>query len=165
MFNQSARAVERVLDIVLLGALVAMVASICWQVFGRYVLDHAPGWSSEISRFLIAWITMLGSARVIRADGHIAVTFVLDSLPRKVRLVVAFLRDTLILVMSGSLVYYGALFAELGGRRSSAATEISMAWPYLAIPVGGGLIALLLILRRAADWTGEPPEAPEEEAL
>lgn len=155
MFRMTARLIERIIDMMLLMALAVMVVSICWQVFGRYVLNHAPGWTEETARFLMAWITMLGSAMVIRRDGHVAVTFVAESLPPAARAVVGWLRDALIVIMSGALVWYGWQFAVIGARRESAALEISMFWPHLAIPVGGALIALLLALRRAGLVAGE----------
>jgi TRAP-type transport system small permease protein len=155
MFRSIARAIERVLDVALLAMITVMAVSICWQVFGRYVLNDAPSWTEETARFLMAWITMLGSAIVMRRDGHVSVGFIADSLPPGPRAAIAWIRDTLILVMAGSLVFYGYQFAVLGGRRESAALEIPMFWPYLAIPVGGALIALLLALRRAGQLAGE----------
>lgn len=149
-FSRIADTVERVLDLLLLGAIIVMVVAICWQVFGRYVLNHAPGWTEEVARFLMAWITLLGSAAVLRRRGHIAVTVVVDLLPAPLRHAVGLFRDLLILVMAGALGWYGYSFAQIGGRRDSAALEIPMFYPYLAIPVGGLLIALLLLLSRAA---------------
>lgn len=159
-FSRVADTVERLLDALLLLAIAVMVVSICWQVFGRFVLNHSPGWTEEVARFLMAWITLLGSAAVLRRRGHIAVTFVIDLLPRPVALAVGLLRDLLILVMAGALGWYGYAFAVIGGRRDSAALEIPMFYPYLAIPVGAALIALLLLLSRAGREERAPGAAP-----
>lgn len=148
-FSRLADSIERLLDALLLVAVAVMVVAICWQVFGRYVLNHAPGWTEEVARFLMAWITLLGSAVVLRRRGHIAVTFVVELLPGPLQLAVGLLRDALILVMAGALGWYGYAFAVIGGRRDSAALEIPMFYPYLAIPVGALLVAVLLLLARA----------------
>lgn len=161
MFSRLANAVERVLDVVLVAAMGVMVVAICYQVFGRYVLNHAPGWTEEVARFLMVWITMLASAAVLRGNGHIAVTVLADALPSPFREIVAWLRDAVILVMAGALAWYGYAFAEIGGRRDSAALEISMYWPYLAIPLGGALMALLLTLKRAGEVSGERETTPK----
>ena len=155
MCTKVATAIERSLDALLLVALAVMVASIAYQVFGRYVLNHAPGWTEEVARFLMAWITMLGSAAVIRAEGHIAVTVLADALPPRLREPVRWLRDAIIITMAGALVWYGYGFALIGGRRASPALEISMYWPFLAIPIGATLIAFLLVLRRLGQLRGE----------
>ena len=155
MFTKIAGAIERILDAVLLAALAVMVASIAYQVFGRYVLNHSPSWTEEVARFLMAWITMLGSAAVIRTEGHIAVTVVAESLPPRLREVVRWLRDVIIITTAGALAWYGYGFAMIGARRASPALEISMYWPFLAIPIGAAMIALLLVLHRLGQLRGE----------
>lgn len=150
-----ARRIERALDLFLLGALGLMVVSICIQVAGRYIFGHTPSWTEEVARFLVAWVTMIGSALIIRREGHIAVTVAFDALPEGLRLAVGWVRDSLILMMAAALAYYGYAFATLGGRRDSPALEIPMYYPYLAIPVGAALIAVLLVLSRAGRLAGE----------
>ncbi|MEX0760040.1 MAG: TRAP transporter small permease [Tistlia sp.] len=160
IFSRVADAIERLLDAILLLAISVMVVAICWQVFGRYVLNHSPVWTEEVARFLMAWIALLGSAAVLRRRGHIAVTFVVDLLPRPVALAVGLIRDLLILVMACALGWYGYGFAVIGGRRDSAALEIPMFYPYLAIPVGATFIAVLLVLARAGREELKPGAAP-----
>jgi len=155
VFTGLARAIERFLDIVLIVALMIMVASIFYQVFGRYVLNHTPAWTEETARFLMAWITMLGSAAIVRHGGHIAVTVLIDALPGRLREGLLWLRDTIILTMAGALAWYGHGFAMIGDRRLSPALEISMYWPFLALPAGGALIALQLLLHRMGGLRGE----------
>ena len=140
-----ARAIERGLD-TLLG--VVMVGSLVWQVIGRYVFHKAPGWSEELARFLMLWLTMLGSAAALRGGGHLSVTVLLDSLgPRAVAVVLA-LRDAVMVAASGLLVWQGFLFARLNGAQESAAMEIPMTVPYAALPVGAALIVLMVLLSR-----------------
>ncbi len=155
MFARTAKAVERALQVILVAILVVMVLSICLQVSGRYLFGFAPAWTEEVARFSIAWITMLGSALVVRRDGHIAVTIVTAWLPRRLAAAVALLRDGLIVMMAGALAFYGYSYAILGGRRASPALEVPMYYPFLAIPLGAVLIGLLLLLKRAASARGD----------
>lgn len=154
-FFAIARAIERVLDAFLLIALAVMLGSIFIQVAGRYLFNAPPSWTEEVARFLIVWVTMIGSAAMLRRRGHIAVSVAVDALPWRLALAVGWLRDALILIMAGALANYGYAFAVLGGRRESAALEIPMFYPFLAVPVGGVLIALLLLLDRAGRLAGE----------
>ncbi len=153
--KQLARRIEAVLDAILIAALLAMVVSISIQVFGRYVLRSSPGWTAETARFLMIWITMLASAAVIRRNGHISVTVIVEMLPRRIALAIYWVRDTLILILSGSLAWYGFGFAMVGARRDSPALEIPMSYPQLAIPVGGALIGVLLLLHRLSGASGD----------
>ena len=150
---------NRVLEVTLVIALSVMVLSICAQVVGRYVFNDAPGWSEEVATFLMAWITMLASAALLGRNGHIAVTILIERLPTPVARGLYWLRDSLIIAMSGFLVYYGVQLAVIGDRRQSPALEISMAYPYMAIPLGAGLIAFLTLLYRIdANTTAEGDE-------
>jgi hypothetical protein len=36
------------------------LATLFYQVFGRYVIGRAPAWTEEVARMLVLWMTMLG---------------------------------------------------------------------------------------------------------
>jgi TRAP-type transport system small permease protein len=148
-----ARGIERVLDVWLGAAIAVMVGSMIWQVLGRYVFGHAPGWSEELSRFMMLWVAMLGSAAALRAGGHLSVTVLVDMLPPRGVTVVLALRDAVLVGAAGLLVWQGFLFARLNGAQESAALEIPMTIPYAALPAGAALILVMVVLSRL---TGAP---------
>lgn len=153
---------ERLLDGLMAVALVVMLGSMLYQVFGRYVLDHAPSWSEELSRYLMVWLTMLGSSAVLRSGGHISVTTLTDSLSPGALAVVLGLRDAALVATSGILAWWGVLFAEMNGVQESAAMEIPMSIPYAALPVGALLIVVVVLLARLA---GRPIPASAGESF
>lgn len=142
--------VERSLDKILIALFLIMVASIVWQVFARYVLGAPTIWSEELARFLLVWVTMLGSAYVLEHGGHISVTVLVDLLPLPLQRLIEFIRDSIVVCMSGALAYYGYGFAVSGARRVSTGLNVQMSWAYAAIPIGSLLIALFILGRRAA---------------
>jgi len=146
--GNAADAIESALNALLAIMLVVLVGSLVYQVFGRYVLNHAPSWTEELSRFLMVYITMLGSSSLIRRQGHVAVNVLVDALPEPFRQMLLWLRDAIMLSAAGFLMWYGYSFALIGARRASPALEISMYWPILSIPISGALIALFLVLGR-----------------
>lgn len=158
---RTAALLEKVLDVVTGAAVATMAAVIAYQVFGRYVLDHTPSWSEELARYLMVWLTMLGSAAVLRGGGHIAVTTLIDILPAPLRRVAIALRDALLVCACGILGWWGLGFARLNATQESPAMEIPMSIPYAALPVGASLIVLLVLLTRlagsAAAVHGEEP--------
>ena len=160
--SRLAARLERLLDVLMAVALVLMLCSMLYQVFGRYVLDHAPSWSEELSRYLMVWMTMLGSAAVLRSGGHITVTTLTDSLRPTALAVVLALRDAALVATTGVLAWWGVLFAELNGVQESAAMEIPMSIPYAALPGGALLILLLVVLSRLA---GRPIQASAGESF
>jgi TRAP-type C4-dicarboxylate transport system permease small subunit len=141
-------AIERLLDGLLATGILVMAVSMAWQVIGRYAFGRAPGWSEELCRFLMLWVTMLGSAAVVRRGGHLTVTALLDVLPPAACSLLLALRDALMVATCGLLAWQGWLFAELNGDQDSAAMEIAMTWPYAAIPVGAALILVMVVAAR-----------------
>jgi TRAP-type C4-dicarboxylate transport system permease small subunit len=148
VFSRTAGGLERLLDGVLAVALAVMLFSTLYQVFGRYVLNHAPGWSEELARYLMVWMTMLGSAGVLRSGGHIAVTTLTDRLGRRALAWVLAVRDAALVATSGVLAWWGIQFSEMNGVQESAAMEIPMSIPYAALPAGAVLIVLIVVLAR-----------------
>ena len=48
--------IEKVLDTLLGLMLLAVAATLFYQVFGRYVVGRAPAWTEEVARMLVAWM-------------------------------------------------------------------------------------------------------------
>ena len=55
-------------------ALVVLVATFGWLVFGRYVLNQTPTWVEQLALLLICYITFLGAAIGIHEQSHLGVT-------------------------------------------------------------------------------------------
>jgi TRAP-type C4-dicarboxylate transport system permease small subunit len=146
--------IERVLDAVLGLMLLAVAATLFYQVFGRYVLGRAPAWTEEVARMLVAWMAMIGAAACLRSGGHIAVGALVDAVPPRVRAVLLALRDAAMMATAGVLGWAGFRFAEMNGVQESPALEIPMTVPYASMCVGAVLMAIVLALARLG---GETP--------
>lgn len=142
--------VESVLDKLLIAFFLTTVFAIVWQVIARYFLGSPTIWSEELARFLVVWVTMLGSAYVLEHGGHVAVTVFVDMLPDPWQRFFAWLRDLIVIAMAGGLAYYGYGFAVSGARRTATGLGLQMSYAYAAIPVGAALIAFFLLARRIA---------------
>lgn len=146
-----ARGIERTIDVLLGSGIAVMVCSMIWQVIGRYVFNKAPGWSEELARYLMLWLTMLGAAAALRGGGHLAVTSLVDALGPRARAVVLAFRDAVMVAACGLLAWQGLLFAQLNSAQESAAMEIPMTVPYAALPAGAALILVMVVLSRLLD--------------
>lgn len=148
-----ARRIETWLDRLLAVLLLLVVCSLIWQVFGRYVLGRAPGWTEEVARMTVAWIAMLGTAACLRSGEHIAVRVLVMAMPERVRTWLLAIRDLLVLSTSAVLGWAGARFAWMNFEQDSPALEIPMAIPYSAMAIGAVLLALMLALVRLGGET------------
>jgi TRAP-type C4-dicarboxylate transport system permease small subunit len=154
--DRLATGIERVLDGLLGLMLLVMTVAVVWQVFGRYALDRAPGWSEELARFLVVWVTMLGAAAVLRSGGHVTITALLDALPPGLARGVVLVRDLLLLACALVLIWTGYRFAEINGFQASPAFEVPMSYVYGSLWIGAALVILMLGLSRLGrrgDWT------------
>lgn len=127
-------------------ALIVLLAAMALIVFAnvvlRYTTSESIEWAEEVARYLMVWLTFLGAGPVLRYGGHIAVDNLQDGLPtawaRALRVLIA----TLLFGFFAFMVWGGALYLERAQFQMTPTTQISMAWVYAAMPVGG----LLLIL-------------------
>jgi TRAP-type C4-dicarboxylate transport system permease small subunit len=118
------------------------------------VLGRAPGWSEEVARMAIVWLTMIGAGACLRSGTHISVSFLVNALPPRLRQLALWLRDAAILAAVGVLGWSGARYAALNATQDSPALEIPMSIAYSSLSVGAALVALQLALSRIAR---EPP--------
>ncbi|MHA7776249.1 TRAP transporter small permease [Roseibium sp. M-1] len=85
-------------------ALVVLVATFGWLVFGRYVLNQTPTWVEQLALLLICYITFLGAAVGIQEQSHLGVTFLRDALPAKAREWLLLLTDLCLATFGGVML-------------------------------------------------------------
>ena len=116
------------------------------QVFFRYVIKGSLPWSEESARYLMIWLGFLGASRAFRQDRHIGMNVLVQSLPRTPKRIITFVMR---LSAAGLLVFLAYLgFSILPGvaPERTPALNISLAWIYLAIPVGMILSAVQVLI-------------------
>ncbi|MFT3816890.1 MAG: TRAP transporter small permease [Rubrivivax sp.] len=124
----------------LIALLAAMSVIIFTNVALRYLTSESIDWAEEVARHLMIWLTFTGAGPVLRYGGHIAIDNLQDSLPRAGAVA---LRALIALLMAGFavfMIWYGVLYMQRAQFQTTAATQISFAWVYAAMPVGGLLL-------------------------
>ena len=123
-----------------------MTISTLGQVFCRTTGLFTFETSEEISRFSMCWMAMLGSAVALRQGRHLGVRVIVDRLPDG--FYDKYLAPLIHLVMLAFFIMVtvkGYSFAVRGMAQTSPAMDLPMFYPYLAIPVGGALMALNVV--------------------
>jgi TRAP-type C4-dicarboxylate transport system permease small subunit len=54
-----------------------LIATVFYQVLGRYLFNAPPSWSEELARFLQVWIALLASALCVQQGMHLGVDYLL----------------------------------------------------------------------------------------
>lgn len=126
--------------------LALMSVIIFTNVIVRYFTDQSIPWAEEVARHMMIWLTFLGAGPVLRYGGHLAVENLQDALPRPVAQALRALIALLLLGFFAFLVYWGLLYMERTQFQSTAATQIPFSYIYAAMPVGGVILILNLLL-------------------
>jgi len=114
-----------------------MVVIISAQVWYRFILNDPLSWSEEAGRYLFVWISFMGAAAGVRYQVHLGLDLIEKFLsPRACRFLVVLVN--LIIQVFLLIIIYGG-FKILGVIRfqESPSMNISMQYPYMAVPVGG----------------------------
>ncbi len=171
MMARAWAAVDRLLASAIAAIMAVMVVNVVWQVFTRFVLATPSSYTEELARYLLIWLTLLGSAYASGQRLHLAVDVVSARLPAAARRRVdhtvhaTMIVFALIVMVGGGahLTYLGFTLAQV-----SAALQVSLGFVYLAVPVSGLAIAFYSLAAwhetsaapRAADPAPPPASEP-----
>ncbi|MEX5728790.1 TRAP-type C4-dicarboxylate transport system permease small subunit [Rhodovulum iodosum] len=130
------------------GMIVAAVLITCQMIFIRFVLNGSTIWQTEAVVYLVIAATLVGLPYVQRLRGHVNVDLVPLSLGRTARRALAVLTLSVSILIVGVMFYYGFEFWHFAwdrGWRSDTVWGVKLWIPYLALPVGFGLLLLQLV--------------------
>jgi TRAP-type C4-dicarboxylate transport system permease small subunit len=128
-------------------AMAAMCVVVVAQVFYRYVLNAPLVWAEEAARYLLVLTTFIGAPVAMRRGAHIAVTLVVELLPRGPRRAVETAAQVASCLVWGVLIRYGFALASQNFDQLSPALRVPLGAVYLMIPLAGLVLALQAIQR------------------
>ncbi len=129
--------------------LVAMTATVAWQVFGRYVLNHSPSWTEATSVLLMGWFIFLGAAVGIREGYHLSFDVLLYVLPERGQRIMHTVSDLVVIGFGLGMVIYGFKLAY--GTWDATMPAIGLPEGFALLPVIiGGLLVVIFSLERIA---------------
>lgn len=156
-------------NVVCISVLAVMTVVACFEVFVRYVLGQSLPWAEEVPKYLMIWLTFLGSSLATRRDMHVGFTGLVEWLPPRIRRWIVLLGRLLVILFLYYMVRWGfVLTFSMGFVSVTAALQIPFFWIFLSCPLGGCLMMLQLLSRTMQDfadprWHGAP-SLPSPEA-
>lgn len=139
LFRKLSDTINKVSMTICVALLGAMVVITFVQIICR-VFFTALSWSEELARYLLIWSSLLGAGCVYKSGSNIAVLFVQNLLPEKMKKLAKILVHILCGVFFALAIYHGIRYMGLMGTQKSAALHIPMKFMYLAIPIGCGIM-------------------------
>jgi TRAP-type C4-dicarboxylate transport system permease small subunit len=154
-----------VVDAILLGVwgvlLAANVCVVLGAVVFRYGLNASLVWGEALARYLAVWLVFLGLGCAHRRSEHVALQSVLGRIPGISARLASWIGELISFVFCVAITCFGAqaTAANFARHQVSPALHIEIAWIYLAIPVGFGILALQSAVRLATAVTRQQTEA------
>ena len=125
--------------------LLAVVASVQWQVFGRYVLNDTPTWAEALALVLVLWVTMLGAAVGVRDAGHIGMESLLVWVAEEKRRRLEIAIHVFSALFGAMMAWQGTILAESVMGYKIPTLGIPEGLNHVPVAIAGVLIVLFSI--------------------
>lgn len=141
--------VDRVVVVVCSALLFGLFAVVIIAVFFRYVAHSSLLWGEELVRYMAIWAVFLGLSSAHRRSEHVSLKSLLRFIPGVSSILASRIGEVVNFVLCVGIAWFGAqaTAGNFDSHQVSAAMQIEIAWMYLAIPVGFGLLALQSLMR------------------
>ena len=152
--------VERLVAVLM----ILLVLDVWLGVVARYALRIQIPWTEEFARYLMIWAALLAVSAGISLREHIGFVMILRKLPAFLQksFLVAF--DVLGFSFFAFMFAYGIGMTQTGAKQFAMIFDMSMAWPYAAVPVSCFLCAVQMVLVGIRDF-GRLDTMDEQEEL
>ena len=148
----------RFLLVVAVVGLLAIVACVSFQVFGRYVMNDTPTWAESLTLVLVLYVALIGAAVGVRDAGHIGMESLLVLVSEPVRVKLEIVIYALVGVFGAMMLWYGGGLTAGVLSYKIPTLGISEGFHYAPLMVSGALIALFSVEHVIALGRGEVVE-------
>ena len=135
--------------------LIAIVAVVAWQVFGRYILNSSPTWAENLALVLILYVTLIGAAVGVRDAGHIGMDSILVLVPDRIRDRIELLIHVLVCAFGVFMAYNGWVLGASVSDYKLPNIHLPEWVRYVPLVISGVMIVLFSIEHFLANLRGE----------
>lgn len=128
--------------------LITAVVVVCQMVVVRYLLEASSYWQTEFVTYVLISTTFIGAPYVLMTRGHVNVELIPMKLGSRPRFFLALLTYSVAAAFCITVAWLGAeqwLEAWERGWRSETVWAVRLWIPYLAMPIGFGILSLQYI--------------------
>ena len=136
---------------VALGAVIILNAI---AVFARYVLVDPIGWSEELMRFSLAWLTYLAVGPCLFRNEHMAME-TMDMIRNEAakRMLLRF-NLAVTAIFAGTILWFAVPLLQRNWNQFTPVLEIRTFWPYLSVALGCALLLIFALAMLALSFFG-----------
>jgi C4-dicarboxylate transporter DctQ subunit len=122
-------------------AVFVALISLFFNVVLRYGFNYSLAWSEELVRDVIIYTTLIGCSAAVKKRSMIKIDALVQLVPR-LKTPLTFFSNSVTLIFSGMLIYYGWLMAALQLRthQKTIIMEIPLVYLFAMLPLMGVLM-------------------------
>jgi tripartite ATP-independent transporter DctM subunit len=151
------RVQRKVVRVVELAAVICLVADffvLLCGVVSRYVFSHPVVWGEEVASILFLWLGMLGSVVALDRGQHMALTTIVENLPRRYKAAGPAFASALTAVFLAVAIVPACHYMAENLVVTTPVLGISQSWRIAALVVGLVLMLLVTLTGLARRMTG-----------
>lgn len=118
-----------------------------YGVFARYLIGSSPIWMDEMARYLIIGSVMLVLGALWADGGHMRINLLEQNLPGRLARWLKLYQWLIAVAFFSFAAWVSLRYALEAGRFRSLGLGVSRTWPLLSLPVGFGLLVIMILLR------------------
>lgn len=142
------RALTRLADLCESASAVALAAVIVLNaiaVFARYVLVDPIGWSEELMRFSLAWLTYLAVGPCLFRNEHMAMETMDVIRNEAVKRLLLRTNLAVTALFAGTILWFAIPLLQRNWNQFTPVLEIRTFWPYLSVALGCTLLLIFAL--------------------
>lgn len=158
--NALRETLNKILNVLAGGSLIAITLLTCWQVFTRYILHDPSPWSEELVSYLFAWTSLLGASLVTGERGHMNIPIVIEKLGVGSQKTATVIAEILAFAFSVIILLYGGVeISKLAMGQMTSSLGVAVGIFYFVMPVCGVINAVYAVLNIAEICRNREEEA------
>ena len=143
MLSMVKKALDRLLESIVVVVVAVLVVDVIWQVFTRLVLKNPSKWTEELAVFMLIWVAMLGSAVALERGAHLGIDYFTGKMSARVKLYTELFVFCVVAAFSFCVMILGGIdlvASTLQLDQVSPALGVRVGYVYLAVPISGFFI-------------------------
>lgn len=146
------RAINNVVKWVIILLFFLMVITVFLQVIFRFVVDQPLAWTEELSRYLLIWLTFLGTGYGVSVKAHPSIELLFEKAGGLMKRGLLVLSTVLILFFFWQIIVNSFEFIGRSMTQTSPVLQLPMGLVYTVIPISSVLFMINLLQVSVTEW-------------
>lgn len=132
--------IKKSIEYLLFVIMLTLMVTLGLHVLLRYFFRYSFSWTSELSTYLLVWLTFLGASTSMLNGEDLCFDLLYEKANKKLKLVLIGIKNIIIILFLGTICFYGIPVIKMGFKFKAITFPVSKGFLYLVVPVAFGLM-------------------------